>query len=183
MITLRDVQPEDSEMLRTWRNLPEVAAYMYTDHEITPEEHALWFEGMMRDDSSRYWVITLDGEDVGLLYLYDINRRHRRCYWGFYVASPKVRGRGVGSYTEYTCLRHVFDVMGFNKLCCEVLDGNQPVVDMHKKYGFQQEGYYRQHVIKGGEPKDVVALAMLKEEWEQVKPAMEARLREKGLIP
>lgn len=182
MISLRDVRAEDKEMIRRWRNLPDIRKYMYTDHEISPEEHAAWFAGLEGDETRRYWVITLDGEDVGLLYLYDIDRRNKRCYWGFYVASPSTRGRGVGSFVEYFTLRHVFDELGFHKLCCEVLTSNPPVIAMHKSFGFAQEGFYRQHIYKGGEFVDVVALAMLKEEWEANKPEIEARLREKGLL-
>lgn len=183
MIALRDVRPEDKDMIRNWRNLPEVRQYMYTDHIITPEEHERWFQGIFGDPTRRYWIIVLDGEDVGLVNLYNIDRRNLRCYWAFYVASPSTRGKGVGSFVEYSVLRYVFDDLLFNKLCCEVLVSNQPVIDMHKNFGFVQEGYYRQHIRKGDTFVDVVALAMLRTEWEAKKPEIETRLRQKGLIP
>ncbi len=183
MISLRDVRPEDKDMIRDWRNLPEVRQYMYTDHIITPEEHEKWFQGIFGDPTRRYWVIVLDGEDVGLVNLYGIDHRNKRCSWAFYVASPSTRGKGVGSFVEYSTLRYVFDELGFNKLCCEVLVTNPPVINMHKSFGFVQEGYYRQHILKGGDFVDVVALAMLKEEWDARKPKIEERLRNKGLIP
>ena len=44
MITMRDVEHKDKEMIRNQRNLPEVAKYMYTDHFITLEEHEKWFQ-------------------------------------------------------------------------------------------------------------------------------------------
>ena len=34
-VTLRDLTEEDRERLHVWRNSPEVAAYMYTDHHIS----------------------------------------------------------------------------------------------------------------------------------------------------
>jgi len=37
MIHLRDIQSEDKEKILKWRNLPEVAKYMYTDHYVTPK--------------------------------------------------------------------------------------------------------------------------------------------------
>ncbi len=182
MIALRNVSPDDKEMIRKWRNLPEVSKYMYTDHYITPEEHEKWFQGIFTDYTRRYWVITYDHEDVGLVNLYDIDNRHKRCYWAYYLADSNVRGKGVGSFVEYLILGHVFDELKFDKLCGEVLAFNQSVIDLHKSFGFNQEGYFRQHVIKGDRPMDVVSLAILRKEWESKKPEIEERLRRKGLL-
>lgn len=183
MTSLRDLRPDDEAMLLRWRNLPEVASYMYTDHEITPEEHAAWFARIGNDTSRRYWIIACDGEDVGLVNLYEIDHANSRCFWAFYLASASVRGKGVGSFVEYTVLRHVFDELRLNKLCCEVLGFNEPVIKMHARFGFQQEGLFRQHVFKGGERMDVVRLALLREEWDGIREATEERLRGKGVLP
>jgi len=182
MITLRDIHPEDKEKIHRWRNLPEVAKYMYTDHLITPEEHEIWFQRILQNPTCRYWIIVCDGQDVGVVNLYDINVRNKRCYWAFYVASPDVRGKGVGSFVEYSVLHYVFDELGLNKLCCEVLSFNEAVTNMHKSFGFKQEGLFRQHVIKGETPADIVCLAMLHQDWESLKTDTENRLRQKGLL-
>lgn len=183
MIHLRDVQVQDRDMLLHWRNLPEVAKYMYTDHIITPEEHDAWFQRMPHDSTRRFWIIVCDGIDVGLVNIYGLDHQNRRCDWAFYVADPSARGKGVGSFVEYSILCYAFDELGLNKLCCEVLDFNEAVVSMHKSFGFQQEGLFREHIIKNGQPFDVVALSILRKEWEAKRPDIEARLRSKGLLP
>lgn len=182
MVTLRELLRADSDMLLEWRNLPAVAQYMYTDHIITPDEHRKWFAAIHGDVCRKYWIVVLDGSDVGLANLYAIDRHHRRAYWAFYLADPAVRGRGVGSAVEYKVLRYVFDELGLNRLCCEVLSVNEPVIQMHKSFGFKQEGYYRQHVIKNNTPLDVVVLALLNEEWQAQRPSIEKRLRSRNLI-
>lgn len=182
MIQLRDVRPEDKGVIREWRNLPEVRKYMLTDHIIGPEEHARWFEGIGKDHTCRYWVIHRDGEDVGLIHLYDINERHKRCYWGFYIVSPDRRGKGAGSFAWYCVLKYAFEGLQLNKVCSEVLASNQTSVDMHKGFGFVQEGVYRQHVLKDGVLVNVICLGMLREEWVKHKGAVEDKLRAKGLI-
>ena len=183
MITLRDLRPEDEAQILAWRNLPEVARFMYTDHAIGEAEHHAWFVGLGADPRRRYWIVTSDGEDVGLANIYALDEENRRCYWAFYLASPNVRGKGVGSFVEYSVLRHVFDALGLNKLCCEVLVFNEPVIKMHESFGFVREGLFRDHVFKQGTPHDVVCLAMLRSEWEGRRAETERRLREKGLIP
>jgi len=182
MTSLRDLTPDDKEKIHAWRNLPEIRKYMYTDHVITAEEHDAWFQRITSDPSCRYWIIVCDSEDVGLVNLYAIDRSNQRCYWAFYIVSPNVRGKGVGSFAEYSILRYVFDELKLNKLCCEVLDFNQGVVRIHKSFGFVQEGLYRKHIFKGGEPHDVVCLGMLREEWEATKVALTDKLRGKGLV-
>ena len=39
MIKLRELTEADKDMMRNWRNLPEVSKYMYTDQYITLEAH------------------------------------------------------------------------------------------------------------------------------------------------
>lgn len=164
-VTLRPLRLDDATRVLAWRNLPEVAAYMYTDHPISEVEHARWLALAMGDESRRYWIIELDGEPVGLANLYDISPLHRRAYWAFYLADERVRGRGVGSATERFVMRHVFVDLDLEKLCCEVLATNDGVVKMHERYGFKVDGVLRQHVIKAGERVDVVAMSLLREDW------------------
>ena len=164
-VTLRPLTLADIERVLTWRNLPEVAKYMYTDHPITEGEHVRWFASAMTDDAKRYWIIELDGEPVGLANLYDISRLHRRAYWAFYLADARVRGRGVGSFTERFVLRCAFEELGLEKLCCEVLATNDGVVKMHKRYGFHEDGVLRKHVINNGKRTEVVTISLLAEEW------------------
>jgi len=182
MIKLRDMKASDESMILAWRNLPEVGKYMYTDGPISPETHAQWLAKTLAHSSDHYWVIVCDEQDVGLANISDVDTVNRRCFWAFYIASSDVRGKGVGSFVEYFILSHVFDVLKLNKLCCEVLGFNEAVVNMHKRFGFRQEGVYRQHIAKGSVFHDVVALAMLREEWIAEKPKLTERLRQKGLI-
>lgn len=179
-IDLRPLQAEDRDRLLTWRNMPEVSAWMYSDHDISPEEHARWFAGALADARRRYWVIELDGEPVGLANLYDIAPEHRRCAWAYYLASPATRGKGVGAYVEFRVLDHVFGELGFNKLWCEVLIANEPVWRLHESFGFRREALFRAHVVKNGVFADVVGLGLLADDWAAARPASLARLRMKG---
>jgi UDP-4-amino-4,6-dideoxy-N-acetyl-beta-L-altrosamine N-acetyltransferase len=180
--SLREVKASDKGMIHKWRNLPEVAKYMYTDHYITEEEHETWFNQMLSNPRTRYWVIVCDGEDVGLVNLYNIDEKNQRCYWAFYLASENVRGKGIGSFVEFSIFRYVFENLKFNKLCCEVLSFNQAVTDMHKSFGFKEEGLFKKHIKKGDEFLDVVCLAILREEWQTQKDGLEARLTARGVL-
>ncbi len=182
MIRLRPLREADCDTIHGWRTLPEVADYMYSDHEITLDEHRRWFQSIRSDPSCIYQIIELDGDGVGVVYITGIDQKNRRCSWGFYLASPAVRGRGVGSFVEYSVLEHVFSELGLNKLCCEVFTSNPAVIKMHESFGFQHEGLYRRHIFKKGSFHDVVALAILAEDWREQRGRIAERLRAKGIL-
>jgi len=181
-VTLRDLTPDDSNRILAWRNSEAVRPYMYTDHLISADEHARWFAGIPGDDRRRYWIIELDGRPVGLANLYDIDRRHGRCAWAYYLADPAVRGLGLGSYIEFWIIEQVFGPQGLTKLWCEVLASNEAVWRLHEKHGFVQEARFRRHVVKDGAGVDVLGLGLLAEDWAVKRGEMAARLKDKGFM-
>ena len=177
-VALRPLTAEDGARVLVWRNSPEVAAFMYSDHAISAPEHARWLGTALAD--GHYWIIQMDGAPVGLANLADINPAPRRCAWAYYLADPATRGRGVGAAVEYMVLQHVFETMGMNKLWCEVLATNESVWRLHESFGFTREAYLRAHVCKGGRFVDVVGLGLLAADWAAARPACAARLAAKG---
>jgi UDP-4-amino-4,6-dideoxy-N-acetyl-beta-L-altrosamine N-acetyltransferase len=182
-VRLRRVTPEDSARLLAWRNSPEVADFMYSDHAISQAEHDRWFEGALAAADRRYWMIEMDGRPVGLANLARIDPTARRCEWAYYLGDPASRGQGLGSRIEYLVLRYVFEQAGLNKLWCEVLVDNDGVWKLHESFGFRREALFRDHVWKAGRFQDVVGLGMLRSDWDAARPAIEARLRAKGVDP
>jgi UDP-4-amino-4,6-dideoxy-N-acetyl-beta-L-altrosamine N-acetyltransferase len=179
-VTLRPLEAADSVKVRDWRNQDDVRRWMYSDHIISPEEHDRWFAGALVDPRRRYWIINLEGRDVGLANLADVSREHRRCAWAYYLADGSVRGRGLGAFVEYWVIEQVFGPEGLTKLCCEVLANNEPVWKLHEAFGFEREGVYRNHIYKDGQPVDVIALALTPQAWAKVRPASRERLAARG---
>jgi UDP-4-amino-4,6-dideoxy-N-acetyl-beta-L-altrosamine N-acetyltransferase len=177
---LKALQPEDQDRLLAWRNSPDVSAYMYSDHLISPEEHARWFAGIAGDDRRDYRIIEVDGVPVGLANFYDIDRAQGRASWAFYLADPSVRGRGVGGMVEYLMIERAFGDLGLRKLWCEVLASNEAVWKLHQKFGFTIEARFRHHVVKNGQPQDVVGLGLLAQEWAQARAPILDKLRRMG---
>jgi UDP-4-amino-4,6-dideoxy-N-acetyl-beta-L-altrosamine N-acetyltransferase len=179
-VQLRPLQDGDKDRLYAWRNAPEVAAYMYTDHKISAEEHARWWAGIATDARRAYWIIEVDGVPVGLANFYDIDRTHERGAWAYYLADPAVRGKGVGGFVEYWMIEQAFGPMALRKLWCEVLASNEAVWRLHQKFGFKEEARLRAHVLKGAEPQDVLGLGLMADEWAEMRPAMAERLTRMG---
>ena len=179
-VWLRPLAPSDSGRVHAWRNSAEVAGFMYTDHLISPDEHARWLAGALADPARRYWIIEDDGAPVGLANLAGIDPGRRRCEWAYYLGEASVRGRGVGAAVEFIVLEHVFGTMGLHKLWCEVLVENEPVWRLHESFGFVREALYRDHVWKAGRFQDVVGLGLLEADWSRVREGCAERLAAKG---
>jgi UDP-4-amino-4,6-dideoxy-N-acetyl-beta-L-altrosamine N-acetyltransferase len=182
-VSLRPLREADSGQVLAWRNSPEVAAFMYTDHVIRPEEHARWLAATLAADDRRYWIIELDGAGVGVAHVVKIDRVNRRCEWGFYLADPATRGRGVGACVQFAVIEHVFGALGLNKLWCEALAENGRALSLYERFGFRREALFREHVVKGGRFLDVVGLGLLAAEWVKLSAASAEQLRAKGLTP
>ena len=155
---------------------------MYNDLVIDEESHNTWFDQVISDVSKRYWIIQIDYAPVGVANLTNIDPRSLRCDWAFYIADESARGKGVGAATEFIVLEYAFYELGLQKVCCEVIKGNDAVVAMHQNFGFKIEGTFRSHIVKDGRRVAVLALGLLKSEWNFSREESRERLIERGAI-
>lgn len=179
-IKLTLLTENDLELVRNWRNSNEVAKYMYTEDKISRDQQKKWFASIQNRKDCKYWIIEYDGKKLGVASLTDINPTLSSCYWAFYLGDSSIRGVGIGSKVEYNVLNYVFDELKLNKLRCEVFVENDKVIKLHEKFGFRREAYYREHCIKGDQKLDVVGLAILNSEWNQLKNKHYKRIYEES---
>lgn len=180
-VSLRPLRAGDGDTVLAWRNSEAVAPYMYSEHAITPQEHAGWLRRALEGGDRAFWIIELDGAGVGLANLVKIDRDNSKCEWAYYLADPATRGRGVGAVVEYLVLSFVFERLGLNRLWCEVFLDNEAVWKTHEGFGFRREALFREHVRKGGVFRDVVGLGMLKADWPAGRAAARERLGARGV--
>ena len=173
---LRRLETSDLELVRTWRNRPEIRSNMFTRHEISREEHETYFGKALGDPSKRFFLCVDDsGTPVGMVNIVNIDAVHRTASWGFY--SGDTSRRGIGTWMEFLALDYVFLELGMEKLQCEVLEWNRLIVEFHLKFGFSIEGIARRQHVREDSRYDVFQLAIHRTEWvDFVRPEIEARL-------
>ena len=124
-------------LILPWRNAPNVRRAMFTQHEISPEEHRAWFQSIKSDPSAR-WFLYLDenGVPCGVVYFTSLGAAHGGPFWGFYSSPDALPGTGIRMGLE--AMDYVLRELGQRKVNGEVLASNQRSLDLHKKIGFQQ---------------------------------------------
>jgi len=146
---------------------------MYTETYITPEQQKQWFESIKSKSDEIHWIVECDGKLIGKVDLRKIDKQNKTAEWSFYIGEESARGSGAGVLIEYQTLEYAFNVLKLHKLNCAVLDFNTRVIDLHKKFGFVEEGKIRQQILKGDKYVDIVLLGILDEEWERQKVKLE----------
>lgn len=160
---LRNIKDSELELMLSWRNAPVVRANMYTNHEITMQEHLAWWEKTKKREDHQYFMYQDQDSALGIVGFTEIDHKNSNCSWAFYAAPDAPRG--TGSKMEFLAIEHVFVQLNLHKLYCEVLAFNSPVIKLHQKFGFQVEGIFReQHLGENGYV-DIYRLGIISNEW------------------
>lgn len=173
MIRLRHLKEADLEKVMRWRTSEQVTEFMYTSPELNLAKQIDWFKRISSDESKQYWIIVLDGIDIGVINLDFIDRLNSNCFWAYYIAESSVKGKGLARHLECNTYDYVFFCLKLNKLSCEVLGFNERVVNIHEKFGSEVEGVFKQHIYKNGVFHDVIRMAILKDKWFSIRDSFE----------
>jgi RimJ/RimL family protein N-acetyltransferase len=89
-------------------------------------------------------------------------------YWG-----PTLARTRVATEALYLHARYVFDELGYRRFEWKCNDRNEPSKAAARRFGFQYEGVFRQHMIVKGENRDTAWFAMLDGDWPRLKAEYE----------
>jgi UDP-4-amino-4,6-dideoxy-N-acetyl-beta-L-altrosamine N-acetyltransferase len=160
---LRQIKENEISLMLSWRNSLSVRANMYTNHEISKEEHLAWWRSTSQKNNQKYFIYE-NKAPLGIVAITEIDDLNSNCSWAFY-SSPEAP-KGTGSLMEFLAIEYVFNNLKLKKLACEVLAFNSPVIKLHQKFGFVVEGIMRKQKKYGDVFCDVYKLGLLHDEWQ-----------------
>jgi UDP-4-amino-4,6-dideoxy-N-acetyl-beta-L-altrosamine N-acetyltransferase len=163
LISLEELDSNQSLQILRIRNDASVRRRMYTDHEISLPEHQKWLNRVNQDESRRDFAVLHKGLPIGVVSAVDINSKHGTASWAYYL-QDSARG-GIGAFIEYCFIEYIFNELKVDKLNCEVIEGNAAVVKLHEKFLFSKEGFRRSNVVKDGVRCGVYLLGLTGEDW------------------
>lgn len=149
--------------LRDIRNDVDIRKNMFSDHLITKNEHLKWLEFCENDPTKIIYLVLVDDLVRGMVALTGIDQKHLKSDWALYF-DKSFRGP-IAAAVEYHFLNFVFKVKQIKKLNCEVIQTNNIARRLHAKFGFSEEGFLRQNIIKNGNRMGVYLLGLTAEDW------------------
>lgn len=163
LFPLNSLEPELQMKVREIRNEANVRKWMYNDYAIDVNEHRAWISRLKSDNKQIVFVVLKQGDPLGVVSVNGIDYLHKKTDWAFYLTET-ARG-GLGSTLEYEFINFIFKTLGMEKLNCEVIEGNDAVLKLHKKFLFKEEGFRRHNIIKNNTRMGVHFLGLTKEDW------------------
>ena len=159
---VRPMAAADLAQVLAWRNHPDICRYMYTQHEITLEEHTRWFERASQDSTRHLLIFECDAVPLGFISFHQV-AQGGIADWGFYIAPDAQKGTGM--LLGRTALQFAFEQAGLHKVCGQALIYNERSIGFHQKLGFTREGALRDQHFDGQTYYDVVCFGLLASEW------------------
>ncbi len=92
-------------------------------------------------------------------------------HWG-----PAIAGTTVATEALYLFAAYVFDTLGYRRFEWKCNDLNLPSKVAARRFGFEFEGVFRNHMVAKGANRDTAWFAMTDEDWPRLKAGYQAWL-------
>jgi len=160
---VRYMREDDLARVLAWRNHPDVRKFMYTQHEITLQEHRSWFENSQRNTARNLLIFESESVPLGFININQTVPGHV-ADWGFYL--DPMAPRGMGHRLGVTALVFAFTTLGLHKVCGQALAFNERSIRFHLRLGFKREGELRDQHYDGESYQSVMHFGLLSSEWQ-----------------
>lgn len=161
LLNFLNLNDEEKELVRNWRNHDGVRKWMYSSHIISPEEHDKFIDRLSEDKKNFYWLVkNKDGKCVGVIYLSDLNMSNKNAYIGIYSEQTNELS-GSGKLLIECLEKLAFDILDLHTLKLEVLEDNKRAIGFYEKSGFSKEGILKEFVLRDEKWCDVIVMGII----------------------
>lgn len=171
-IYLRPLELTDAAAIAPWFNDPEVTRFLrrYQPMSLFAEEEFLRRQASNETDVVLGVVDKETDQLIGSAGLHP-EYRCRTAQFGIGLGEKTSWGRGYGTEATRLMVGHAFDTLNLNRVWLHVYEYNPRAQHIYEKLGFRVEGRLRQETYRDGRYWDVIAMGLLRPEWEAVRRA------------
>jgi UDP-4-amino-4,6-dideoxy-N-acetyl-beta-L-altrosamine N-acetyltransferase len=169
IVNLRLVEKSDIEMIRKWRNSPEVNQYFSNKDQISQYQQEQWFDKISKDNTYFCFVVEFENEPAGIAEIKNIDLRNRIAEFGIYVAPQKLRNSLIPVETGYLILSYCFDYLNLRKIVGQILSTNPRSVRYSEGLGFVHEATFKNHVYHNGQYVDLLWFSLYEDNFSKVR--------------
>lgn len=138
--------------------------YWFEEPYETFAELSALYDEHIHDLRERRFVIELDGSNVGLVELVEIDHIHRRAEFQIIVA-PEHQGKGIASRATTLAMEYGFSVLNLYKIYLIVDKENHRALHIYEKLGFEVEGELKHEFFINGQYRDVTRMRMFQHDY------------------
>lgn len=170
-LTLRPIEITDvdtSNIIR-WRNDLSVKQNLYTQDDLTVEQHLWWFENRVKTGDCHQFIIEVNEDDkiipIGTIFIKSIDTHSKKGEYGIFIGENSARGKGYAYQATIQILKYAFETLKLNRVYLTVFSDNIPAIKVYEKSGFVEEGILRQDFLRHDGFADVVYMGITAEDW------------------
>lgn len=168
-IVLRQVEKEDLELLRDWRNSKNIRPYVREYSPLNMLNQNVWFESLLKKPPKQIMFSIIEKRSkklVGCAGLVNIDWKNRNAEVSIYLGNSNWQGKGIASETLQLIMDYSFKTLGLNKVSAEIYEYNPTSVKLFKKAAFKLDGKLREHHYWDGKFWDSLMFSILRSEYD-----------------
>ncbi len=175
---LRSIRAEDAEAY--WEQGfgvdSEVDRLTGSRSDFTREEVLAYFRNCLEaEDRADFLIIGPDGRILGESVVNEIDWKTRCGNFRIAIFRSDNCGKGIGSWAVRMTRDFAFEALRLHRLELDVFSFNPRAVRAYEKAGFRREGVRREAVLDGAAYGDDVLMAILEDEWREIKQAEQTK--------
>jgi RimJ/RimL family protein N-acetyltransferase len=135
-LTLTRLREEDIEMVRNWRNSPQVVKnYAYREY-ITPEMQKEWFKSI-GNIYNTYMIIEYRKRKIGVINVKNLDWDNRICESGIFIPDPDYQDTYIPAIVSIIMTDLFFKHFHWDKIYCHTLKTNLHTIQFNKRLGYE----------------------------------------------
>jgi len=172
-IALREYRISDLDSISQWVNDPEITNTL-SDVFLYPHsrnESETYLNVIMEGKSSTKSFVIAEKDSleyIGQIDLFNLDWKNRFAVMAIVIGKKEYLGKGYGSEAIRVLQKFAFEELNLNRIELDVYDYNARAYKCYLKCGYKEEGRMRQKLFKNGRYRDVIRMAILKEEFEEL---------------
>lgn len=144
IVKLRKLAESDTANIVRWRNSPSVKCNLYSQEDITEEQHLNYFHNVVETGKCAQYIIVVKDEngtrDIGTTFIKNIDRHSNKGEFGIFIGEECARGKGYAKYAISEIVRIAFEEIKLHRVYLSVMADNIPAIKAYEKAGFSIEG-------------------------------------------
>lgn len=128
-----DVTASDAAMILEWRNHPETKRWMFSQDNISLENHMNFLGSLRKNDDKLYFLVSNNNNHIGVIDLYDF--KNSSCDIGLYKNPSQY---GVGKTLLQAIQQKAFASLKLKSIFADVLVENTKAYNLYISFGFKQ---------------------------------------------